>query len=37
MNKDSLPSQCASAASYCQRCSELADSFHHDDGGDTFL
>jgi hypothetical protein len=33
----STSSQCASVASYCYRCSYLANSCHPDDGGDTFL
>jgi hypothetical protein len=36
-NSNSIYSQRASVASYCQRCSYLADSCHLDDGGDTFL
>jgi hypothetical protein len=33
----SISSQLALVDSYCQRCSQLADSCHLDDGGDTFL
>jgi hypothetical protein len=36
-NRSSLQINTTSVASYYQRCSYLAGSFHSDDGGDTFL